>query len=88
MFVHNDYVERMRAHFGNGSMAEINSLSSYARELSTQDRKFYFNKLTLTNGVRLQDPCTINERVEDVSNWPNIQWPDIYTDLREKLRAY
>ena len=67
LFAHNDYVERMRAHFGNGSMAEINSLSSYARELSTQDREFYFNKLTLTNGVRLQDPCTINEWVEDVS---------------------
>ena len=77
-------------------MAEINSLLSYARELSTQDREFYFNKLTLTNGVRLPDPCTINEWVEDVSKWPNIQWPDIYTYLiekpsvytREKLRAY
>ena len=52
--------------------------------------------MTLTNGVRLPDPCSINEWVDDVSKWPNIQWPDIYTYLiekpsvytREKLRAY
>ncbi|KAL7372222.1 hypothetical protein ABVT39_012312 [Epinephelus coioides] len=42
-------------------MAEIDSLSSYARGLSTKDLECYLNKLTLTNGVRLPDPCAINE---------------------------
>ena len=77
-------------------MAEINCLSTYVNGLSTNDREFYFKKLTLTNGNRLPDPCSISEWVEDVSKWPQIQWPDIYTYLiekpsvytREKLRAY
>lgn len=86
----------MRAHIGNGSMARISSVSSYASGLSNTDRESYFKKLTLSNGIRLPDPCTIVEWIEDVSRWPNIQWPDIYTYLvekpsvytREKLRAY
>lgn len=86
----------MRAHIGNGSMARISSVSSYASELSNTDRESYLEKLTLSNGIRLPDPCTIVEWIEDVSRWPNIQWPDIYTYLvekpsvytREKLRAY
>lgn len=68
----------MRARFDNRSMAEINTLSSYARGFSTTDRECYLNKLTLTKGVRLLDPFVINEWADDLSKWPNIQCPDIY----------
>ena len=66
-------------------MAEINSLSSCANGLSTEDHECYLHKLT--NGVRLPDLCSINKWV-DVSKWPNIQWPDIYTYLTEKPSVY
>ncbi len=77
-------------------MAASGGLSNYAKSLSAKDRKDYLKKLTLTNGSRLPDPFTITEREHDVSKWPNIQWPDIYTYLvekpsvytREKLQAY
>ena len=77
-------------------MAASSGLSSYAGALSVKDREEYFKKLTLTNGKRLPDPCTLTEWDYDVSKWPNIQWPDIYLYLvekpsvytREKLRAY
>lgn len=77
-------------------MAASKGLSSYSGSLSTKDREAYFKKLTLTNGRQLPDPCLINEWENDVSKWPDIQWPDIYLYLvekpsvytREKLRAY
>lgn len=48
-------------------MAEINGLSSYVRALSAKDSERYLEKLILTNGVRLLDPCAINEWTNDVN---------------------
>lgn len=55
------------AQFGNRGLAECNALSSYTRALTTKDVEYYLNKLTLTNGDRLPDPCGISEWVEEVS---------------------
>lgn len=74
--------------------------SSYLDSLSDKDRRDYFNKLILSNGVKLglPDPLTIEDDkwVVDMSKWPSIVWPDIYSYLverpsvytKEKLRAY
>jgi len=79
---------RMRAHIGNGSMQRISSVSSYMSGLSNTDRESYFKKLTSSNVIRLPDPCTIVEWIEDVSRWPNIQWRNAYlVEKQLKLRA-
>lgn len=46
--------------------------------LPSKEHKSYLNKLTLTNGVQLPDPCAINDWVEDVSKLLNKQLLDIY----------
>lgn len=51
--------QRMHAHFGNGSMARISSVSNYASGLSNTDGESCFKKLTLLNGIRLPDPDAI-----------------------------
>lgn len=66
----------MQVHFGYGNMSGISSLSSYASRLLIKDCESYFNKLILSNGIQLPDLCIIVEWIEDVSKWPNIQWPD------------
>ena len=78
----------MRAQIGNKKMSEDDTLSSYARALTGKDRENYYNKLTLTTGQRLTDPCTITQWEEDMSKWPNIQWPNIYTYWVEKPSVY
>ena len=78
----------MRAQHGGRNMAEDNGLSTYAKGLSLKDRECYVAKLTLTNGDRLPDPYAVTEWTEDVSKWPNIQWPDILFYFLEKPSRY
>ncbi len=71
-------------------------MSTYTSQLTVKDRENYFIKLTLSDGQQLPDPSGITEWEEDVTKWPDVQWPDIHLYLvekpsvytREKLRAY
>lgn len=73
-------------------------VSDYFKQLSSGDKEGYSRKLTLTTGERLPDPYAItkHEFSQDLTKWPKVQWPDIYTYLinkpsvytKESLRAY
>lgn len=56
-------------HFGNGSIAQTNSLSSYARGLTFKDHECHVSKLTLINGDQLPHLFYISDWVEDVSKY-------------------
>ncbi len=64
--------------------------TDYITSLDNLDRADYINKLLLSNGEKLQDPFAIpdHEWVLDMSKWPSILWPDIYTYLIEEPSVY
>ncbi|XP_024859127.1 uncharacterized protein LOC112450070 [Kryptolebias marmoratus] len=73
-------------------------LSAYYNSLSPSDKISYAAKLTLVNGIRLNDPYALHagEWINDEKKWPKIQWPDIHSYLietpsvysRESLKSY
>lgn len=70
-------------------MAQENeSLLEYVQSLTVCDRECYLKKLTLTNGTRLADPYSLTQWMDDVTELPTVEWPDIYTHLIEKPSVY
>ena len=71
-------------------------LSAYYNSLSASDKIGYADKLTLVNGIRLNDPYALGEWINDEKKWPRLQWPDIHSYLietpslysRESLQSY
>ncbi|KAK0139216.1 hypothetical protein N1851_024143 [Merluccius polli] len=73
-------------------------LSAYYNRLSASDKIGYADKLTLVNGIRLNDPYALGagEWINDEKKWPRLQWPDIHSYLietpslysRESLKSY
>lgn len=73
-------------------------LSAYYNSLSPSDKLSYAGKLTLVNGIRLNDPYALpaGEWINDEKKWPKLQWPDIHSYLidtpsvysRESLKSY
>ena len=73
------------------------SNSDYYRSLSSNDKTWYENKLTLSDGRKLPDPYTLHEGWRsDVTLMQDISWPDVYNYLintpntfsKESLKAY
>ena len=59
-------------------MAHI-ELSDYVKSLSNEDLAFYIEKLTI-DGEVVPDPYKIptSDWENEVRNWPDITYPDIY----------
>ena len=72
--------------------------STYYNSLSPSDKTSYATKLTLVNGIRLDDPYALcaDEWIKDATKWPSLQRPDIHSYLidtpslytRENLKSY
>ena len=64
--------------------------TNYINSLSSSDCTDYLNKLVLSTGEKLPDPYSIpsEEWIADMSKWPAITWPDIYSYLIEKPSVY
>ncbi len=62
----------------------------YIASLGNLDYSDYINKLVLSSGEKLPDPHAIPdcEWILDMSKWPSIIWPDIYTYLMKKSSVY
>ena len=67
-------------------MAQTNNINS----LNSSNCTDYLKKLVLGNGDKLPDPHNIpsEEWISDMSKWPPIIWPDIYSYLIEKPSVY
>lgn len=65
-------------------------LSAYYNSLSLSDKISYAAKLTLVNGIRLNDPYALDvgEWINDKKKWPRLQWPDIHSYLIETPSLY
>ena len=74
------------------------TLSTYAEELSIEDRETYAKKLTLNNETLLPDPLNINDNKwsSDITFLPDLSWPDIVNYVintpseftKDKIKAY
>lgn len=64
--------------------------TNYINSLSSSDCTDYLKKLVLSNGEKLPDPYNIpsDEWISDMSKWPAVIWPDIYSYLIEKPSVY
>ena len=62
----------------------IKNKSNYCNNLSPNDKLQYIKKLTLSNDEILPDPYSITEGWnDDVSDLPDVSYPDIYHYLIE-----
>ena len=70
--------------------------SNYFKSLGKADKAAYKAKLTLSNGETLPNPYALENLVSDVSLFPEVTYPDIYTYLvetpngftKESMKAY
>ncbi len=64
--------------------------TDYISSLGNLARADYINNLVLSKGERVPDPYAIpdHEWILDISKWPSVICPDIYTHFIEKPSVY